>query len=79
MDQKNDLLIERFARALQLRRRECGLSQEELAHLAGLSTSYMSLLETRKRQPTLSALGALANALDLSLLEFMGMIGEDDG
>lgn len=79
MDQKNDILIERFARALQLRRRECGLSQEELAHLAGLSTSYMSLLETRKRQPTLSVLGALAKALDLSLLEFMGMIGEDDG
>ncbi len=78
MDQKNDILIERFARALQLRRRECGLSQEEVAHLAGLSTSYMSLLETRKRQPTLSVLGALAKALDLSLLEFMGMIGEDD-
>jgi len=79
MDQKNDILIERFARALQLRRRECGLSQEEVAHLAGLSTSYMSLLETRKRQPTLSVLGALAKALDLSLLEFMGMVGEDDG
>lgn len=79
MDHKNDLLIERFARALQLRRRECGLSQEEVAHSAGLSTSYMSLLETRKRQPTLSVLGALAKALDLSLLEFMGMIGEDDG
>jgi len=78
MDQKNDILIERFARALQLRRRECGLSQEEVAHLAGLSTSYMSLLETRKRQPTLSVLGALAKALDLSLLEFMGMIGEDE-
>lgn len=78
MDQKNDILIERFARALQLRRRECSLSQEEVAHLAGLSTSYMSLLETRKRQPTLSVLGALAKALDLSLLEFMGMIGEDD-
>lgn len=46
-----------------------GFSQEELAHRAGLSTSYVSLLESRKRQPTLTVLCRLAKELGLSLPE----------
>lgn len=68
MDRRDDAAIDAFARTLQRLRRERGLSQEELAHRAGLSTSYVSLLETRKRQPTLSVMVALARKLEVSLV-----------
>lgn len=69
MDRRDDAAIDAFARTLQRLRRERGLSQEELAHRAGLSTSYVSLLETRKRQPTLTVMLALARELEVSLVE----------
>lgn len=69
MDRRDDRIIEAFARILQRRRRDLALSQEELADRAGLSTSYVSLLETRRRQPTLTVMAALARALDASLTE----------
>ena len=67
MDRRDDAAIDAFARSLQRRRRAQGLSQEELAHRAGLSTSYISLLETRRRQPTLSVMVGLARELGISL------------
>ena len=69
MDRRDYAAIDAFARTLQRLRRERGLSQEELAHRAGLSTSYVSLLETRKRQPTLTVMLALARELEVSLVE----------
>ena len=69
MDRRDDAAIDAFARTLQRLRRERGLSQEELAHRAGLSTSYVSLLETRKRQPTLTVMLALVRELGVSLVE----------
>ena len=68
MDRRDDAAIDAFARTLQRLRRERGLSQEELAHRAGVSTSYVSLLETRKRQPTLTVMLALARELEVSLV-----------
>ncbi|MBM2578175.1 helix-turn-helix transcriptional regulator [Jannaschia sp. Os4] len=67
MDRRDDAAIDAFARTLQSRRRAQGLSQEELAYRAGLSTSYISLLETRRRQPTLSVMVGLARELGISL------------
>ena len=67
MDRRDDAAIDAFARSLQRRRRAQGFSQEELAHRAGLSTSYISLLETRRRQPTLSVMVGLARELGISL------------
>lgn len=68
MDRRDDAAIDAFARTLQRLRRERGLSQEELAHRAGVSTSYVSLLETRKRQPTLTVMLAMARELEVSLV-----------
>ena len=67
MERKNDDLVAAFARALKARRRQAGLSQEELAFRTDLSMSYISLLETRNRQPTLTVMAALAAELGLSL------------
>lgn len=69
MDRRDTDIVDAFARVLQERRRAMGLSQEELAHRAGLSTSYVSLLESRKRQPTLTVMYRLAKELGLSLPE----------
>lgn len=71
MERKNEDLIFRFAEVLKVRRRSVGLSQEELAFRTGLSMSYISFLETRNRQPTLTVMDALARELGLSLTEFV--------
>jgi transcriptional regulator with XRE-family HTH domain len=74
MERRNERLISSFAAALRRRRKAAGLSQEQLAFKADLSTSYISLLETRNRQPTLTALAALCQELDVSMSELMDEI-----
>ena len=74
MERRNEELVAAFARVLRRRRKARGLSQEELAFRAELSTSFISLLETRNRQPTLSAMAALARELDVSLTELVGEV-----
>jgi len=76
MDRRDDQIIDAFAQVLQSRRRKAGLSQEELAHRAGLSTSYVSLLESRKRQPTLSVMSTLARELDLTFAALAAAVDE---
>lgn len=55
-------LLGRNVRAL---RRERGLSQEELAHRSDLERSYVSDIERGTRNPSVKALGKIANALDV--------------
>lgn len=74
MDRKNTQLVKSFAKALKARRKSAGLSQEEFAHRLGLSVSYISLLETENRQPTLTVLAAVAGEFGISLAEFAAEI-----
>ncbi len=71
MERKNEKLIAAFARTLKDHRKAAGLSQEELAFRTDLSTSYISLLETKNRQLTLTVIAALAEELDVTLTELM--------
>lgn len=71
MERKNEELIAAFARALREHRKTAGLSQEELAFRTDLSMSYISLLETKNRQPTLTVIAALARELGMSATELM--------
>lgn len=53
-----------LGKAISLSRTRRGLTQAELARRAGLSVSYLSLLEQNKRtDPTLSTIQKLAEAL----------------
>lgn len=53
-----------LGKAISLCRTQRGLTQSELAVRAGLSVSYLSLLEQNKRKdPTLSVIQKLAGAL----------------
>jgi len=70
MERKNAKLVRSFAKALKAHRKAAGLSQEEFAHRLDLSVSYISLMETENRQPTLTVLAAVANEFGLSISEF---------
>lgn len=52
-----------FGLVLKRSRQAAGLSQEALGFEAGLSKNYISLLETGQRQPTLTSLLSLAQAV----------------
>ncbi|AKJ27282.1 helix-turn-helix domain-containing protein [Caldimonas brevitalea] len=60
---RDETVIAAFADVLAGLRRARGLTQEALAHEAGIDRTFVGLLETGKRQPTLSVLFALAGAL----------------
>src|SRR5260370_8710150 len=54
---------ERVGLNLQRLRREKGLSQEELADLANIHQTYLSGVERGKRNPTVTVLQRIAEAL----------------
>ncbi|MBO6792080.1 MAG: helix-turn-helix transcriptional regulator [Dinoroseobacter sp.] len=70
-DAEKQKLLTSFGTALRKRRNALGWSQEELAHRAGITMRYVSLLETGKRVPTIIVFVALARALGLSGQGFM--------
>ncbi len=59
-------LADRFAANLKSERLRKKLSQEALASKAGLSVSYISMLEREQRTPPLDTLESLARALGVS-------------
>lgn len=56
--------VGRAIRSCRIRR---GVSQAEVAQRARCSVSYLSMLENNKRDPTLSTLTRIANALDVPI------------
>jgi len=56
---------ENFAINLKNFRRAAGLSQEELAHLADIDRTYVSLLERRSYSATIDVIAKLAEALSI--------------
>ena len=58
-------LADKFAANLKKERIRKKLSQEALAAKAGLSVSYISMLERRQRTPPLDTLESLARALSV--------------
>jgi len=55
------------ARNLRLLRRDAGLSQEQLADLAGLDRNYIGKLEREENAPTVDTLESLASALQIDV------------
>lgn len=71
-----------LGRAIKLCRNQRGHSQATLAGMAKISVSYLSLLERNERDPSLSTVQTIANALGvpLSIIAFLGAdIGELKG
>ncbi|MEZ5465728.1 MAG: helix-turn-helix transcriptional regulator [Lysobacteraceae bacterium] len=68
-------------RAIRLCRTKRGASQGAVARRASCSVSYLSMLENNKRDPTLSTLTRVAQALQIpvGLLFFLASEQEDLG
>lgn len=64
--------------AIQMCRLRRQLSQGELARLAGCSVSYLSMLENSKRDPTMSTVQDIADALGVPI-EILFFLGADKG
>src|ERR1700722_9696467 len=54
-----------YGKALRIARAIAGLQQKELAELAKLDPSHISLIEVGKRMPSVAAIDKLAKALQM--------------
>ena len=64
-------LREILARNLLRLRAERGLSQEELAHLAGLNRNYVGMIEREENAATVDTMEQLAAALDVGPIDLI--------
>jgi transcriptional regulator with XRE-family HTH domain len=62
---------DKFGVEVKRRREEQGLSQEQLAELADIDRTYISMIERGKRNPTLEVAERIAVALDMKLSELI--------
>jgi transcriptional regulator with XRE-family HTH domain len=65
------MIISIFGKVLKEQRELKKLSQEKLAELCDLDRTYISLLERGLRQPTISTLFKIANALNITPSELI--------
>lgn len=63
---RDEALIKAFAVVLRQARLRCEMTQEEVARRAGIDRTFLGLLESSKRQPTLSVISALEQAVSES-------------
>lgn len=59
-----------FAKNIRAERKQAGLTQEQLAHLADLHTNYIGGIEQGERNPTAMSMDKIANALNVPM-EFL--------
>ncbi|MET3465078.1 helix-turn-helix domain-containing protein [Variovorax atrisoli] len=63
---RNALLLQALGTALKERRNELGLTQEDVAGAAEIDRPFITMIESAKKQPTISVFWKLATALQLS-------------
>ncbi|WP_426212017.1 helix-turn-helix domain-containing protein [Massilia sp. TWP1-3-3] len=62
-----------FGKVLRAVRTESGLTQEQLAHAAGVDRTYVSLVERGINQPSIRVIFRFAAALGRSPTELVGL------
>jgi XRE family transcriptional regulator, fatty acid utilization regulator len=67
-----------YGKAIRIIRSVAGLQQKELAELAGVDASLISLIEKGKRQPGLSTVGSITKALSVPQHLFTLLAAEPD-
>ena len=68
-----------FGHVLRQRRREAGLTQEQLALEADVQRNYVSLIERGVNQPTIAVLFKLAHALKCRPSTLILLVEEEFG
>jgi len=66
-----NLIDLRFAKRLKRLRKQADITQEELAVKTKLSTTFIGLIETAKRRPSLASLRKIANALKVRIRDLL--------
>ncbi|MEP2892365.1 helix-turn-helix domain-containing protein [Tateyamaria sp.] len=69
MNKTESELVRRFAENLSRLRKTRGLSQEELAHRAGIDRTFVSGCERLVRNPTLTTVEKIAAGLEVDPAE----------
>ena len=72
MDKDKEILI-RFGERVRELRKELGISQEELAHKAGLHRPYIGMIERAEKNITLLNIQKIANALETTENELLNL------
>ena len=67
---------ERFGFAVKARREALGLTQEDLAHQAGIHRTYLSDVERGSRNICLMNIERVAAALSLPMAELFGLVDQ---
>lgn len=73
---RNSLLIQALATTIKARRLELKLTQEALAGLVDLDRPFITLMESGKKQPTVSVLWRLAGGLQMTVPELTASVDE---
>ena len=71
-------MAKKFAKAVLDRRKELGLTQEELARRVGTSKQMVSKYELGQRSPKVTMANAFAEALETTLDELLGVENESE-
>ena len=69
-------ITKEFARALFNKRKQLGLTQDEVAERVGTSKQMVSMYELGKRSPKVGMANKFAEALGTTLDELLGLEGE---
>lgn len=69
MNEQREPVLAAFGKLVRQRRNALNISQEELGYRAGLDRTYISGIERGTRNPTLTALMAIAKGLGLTVSE----------
>jgi transcriptional regulator with XRE-family HTH domain len=67
---KENILIQ-FGEKVRVKRKERGLSQEQLAHNANLHRTYIGMIERAEKNITLINIEKIAKALDVAVHELL--------
>lgn len=65
----NIQLSKEFGKVVRKKRIEMGLSQEELAHEAGVHRTYVGMIERGEKNITLENISKISNAFKISISE----------
>ncbi|MBN8490408.1 MAG: helix-turn-helix transcriptional regulator [Burkholderiales bacterium] len=71
---RDDALLSAFAAVLRRLRGDLGISQEKLALKAGIDRTFLGKLETKKHQPSLAVLFAIAAAAEIAPSQLVVLI-----
>lgn len=67
-----------FIQNMKFYRKQAGLTQEKLAELIGMSTSYIGDMEARERFPSAETIDKIANALNMRPSELFNERGSPE-